>query len=235
MSRTIDSSFGKMPTTSARRLTSLLSRSNGLVELGLVLAGEGRVGEHVGFAVDDESGELRPAGAHHLGDMQQRPTGGCGVRLLERLAQRGGDHGVLALRHVGERIAGPVHPAALPGGAEDADDRRLQPFVGVGYHQLDAGEAAGLEALQEVRPEHLGLRRADVQTNDLAPAIDIDGDGDYRCDRDNPAGGADLQVGGIEPQVGPFASKGAGQEAIHPLVDVLALTEDLEMPVMPIA
>ena len=61
-----------------------------------------------------------------------------------------------------------------------------------------------------------------MQTNNLAPAIDINGDGDYRRDRDNSAGGADLQVGGIEPQVGPFASKGAGQETTHPLVDVLA-------------
>src|SRR5512134_593470 len=102
--------------------------------------------------------------------------------------KRGGEHGVLALRHVGERIAGPVHPAALPGGAEDADDRRLQPLMGVGDHQLDAGKAASLEALQEVRPEHLGLRRADVQTDDLAPAVGVDGDGNYRRDRDDKTG-----------------------------------------------
>ena len=61
-------------------------------ELGPVLAGEGRVGEHVGFAVDDEVGEFRRAGPHHLGDMQQCCACGRVVRLLERLAQRGGDH-----------------------------------------------------------------------------------------------------------------------------------------------
>ena len=117
------------------------------MQLGSVLAGEGHVGEHVGFAVDDEVGELRPAGAHHLGDVQQRRPGCRVVRLLERLAQRGGEHGVLAFGPVGERIAGPVHPAALPGGAEDADDRRLQPLVRVRDHQLDASEAAALQAL----------------------------------------------------------------------------------------
>src|SRR5512144_699519 len=129
----------------------------GGMQLNPVLAGESYVGEHGGFAVDDEGGELGPASTHHLGDVQQRRPRRRVVGLLERLAQRGGNHGVLTLRHIGERIAGPVHAAALPGGAEDADDRRLEPLVGVGDHQLDAGEAAPLQALQEVRPEHLGL------------------------------------------------------------------------------
>lgn len=119
----------------------------GGVQLGPVLAREGHLGEHVGFAVDDEVGKLRPAGAHHVGDVQNRRPCRRMVRLLERLAQRRGEHGVLALRHVSERIAGPVHAAALPSGAEDAGNCRLQAFVGVGDHQLDAGKATGLEAL----------------------------------------------------------------------------------------
>ena len=43
----MDSSFGKMPTTSARRLTSLSSRSSGSrrMQLGSMLRGEGHVGE----------------------------------------------------------------------------------------------------------------------------------------------------------------------------------------------
>src|SRR5512143_3733853 len=41
----------------------------GGVQLGSVLAGEGHVGEHVGFAVDDESGELWPAGASWASDI----------------------------------------------------------------------------------------------------------------------------------------------------------------------
>ena len=78
-----------------------------------MLAREDHVGEHVGFAVDDEVGKLWPAATHHLGDMQQRRAGGRVIGLLERLAQGGGDHGVLALRHVGERIAGPMHAGAV--------------------------------------------------------------------------------------------------------------------------
>jgi hypothetical protein len=77
--------------------------------------------------------------------------------------------------------------------------------MGVGDHQLDAGEAAALEAPKEVRPEDLGFRGAEVQADDLAPAVGVDSNGDYRRDRDDPAGRSDLEIGGIEPQVGPFA------------------------------
>src|SRR5512144_2430152 len=35
-----------------------------------------------------------------------------------------------------------------------------------------------------------------------------------------------FRSGGIEPQVGPFAGEGAGQEAVHPLVDVLTQLAD---------
>ena len=51
----------------------------------------------------------------------------------------------------------------------------------------------------------------------LAPALGINGDGDYRRDRDDPAGGADLQVGGIEPQI-----------AESDLPDVLEIVSKLE-------
>jgi hypothetical protein len=106
--------------------------------------------------------------------MQQRRPCCRVVRLLESLAQGGGDHGVLALGHVGQGIARPMHATALPGSAEHAGNGGLQHFVGIGDHQLDAGEAASLQALKEVRPEHLGFRRAEVQADDLAPAVGVD-------------------------------------------------------------
>jgi hypothetical protein len=65
--------------------------------------------------------------------------------------------------------------------------------VGVRDHQLDAAKPTGLQALQEVRPEDLRLRRADVQADDLAPAVGVDGDGDYCRDGDDPAGGRTLR------------------------------------------
>jgi hypothetical protein len=65
----------------------------------------------------------------------------------------------------------------------------------------------------KVRPEDLGFRRADVQADDLAPAVGVDGNGDYRRDRDDAAGRPDLEVGDVEPQVGPFSpASGRGEE-----------------------
>ena len=77
--------------------------------------------------------------------------------------------------------------AALPGGPENAGNCGFQTLVSVGYYQLDADQAAALEALEEVRPEHLGFRGADVQADDLALAVGVDGDGDYCGDRDDPS------------------------------------------------
>ena len=89
------------------------------------------------------------------------------VRLEEDLPDSGGDHIVLALGHVRQRIAHEVDAAALPGGG-DAGDGRLQPFVRVGDDQLHAIQPAPDEIAQECRPERLGLARADVQLDDLA-------------------------------------------------------------------
>ena len=41
-------------------------------------------------------------------------TGGRPVRLDERLAQRRCDHALLPLGHMGQGVAHPMHPAALP-------------------------------------------------------------------------------------------------------------------------
>jgi hypothetical protein len=61
----------------------------------------------------------------------------------------------------------------------------------------------------------------------------------------DPAALADLQVGGVQPEIGPLAVERAFQEGAHALVDVLAelgdprLREgrlwDFEMPVRPMA
>jgi hypothetical protein len=59
--------------------------------------------------------------------------------------------------------------------------------VGVRDHELHAGKAATHEALEEGRPEGLRFRGADVETDDLALAVRVDGHGNYRCDRDDAA------------------------------------------------
>src|ERR1700727_2009517 len=131
-SRTIDSSFGKMPTTSARRLTSLFSPSREFLEPGPQL----------------------------IGDVPPDLARDLAVGLDESLADGGGDNRLLRLWHVGQRIAHEVHATALPCRADDPLDGGLQPFVRVRDHKLDAAQAASGQALQEVRPEGLGFRRA---------------------------------------------------------------------------
>ena len=155
--RTIAASFGKMPTTSARRFTSLFSRSSGLVECSLTRcwAREGHVGQDVMLALVHQRREFGPAGPELIGDLPPGMMGGIGVGLEEGLPQRGGDHGVLAFRHMGQGVAHPMDPAALPGGAEHAGDRLLEALVGIGDHQLHAVQATADQGLEKAGPEGL--------------------------------------------------------------------------------
>ena len=101
--------------------------------------------------------------------------------------------------------------------------RMPDPGSAAGCHlAVVQGEAAPDQVFEEVGPEHFGFRRTDVQADDLAPAIGRNRHGDYRCDRDDAATVAHLQVGGVEPQIPPFALDWPLQEGVDPLVDVLA-------------
>ena len=64
----------------------------------------------------------------------------------------------------------------------------------------------------------------------------VDRHRDYRGHRDDAAALAHLEVGGVEPEIGPLAIQRALEERVHPLVDVLAQlgTDDFEMPLMPL-
>lgn len=54
------------------------------------------------------------------------------------------------------------------------------------------------------------------------PERGIGSDGDYGCDADNPATLAHLEIGRVEPDVGPFPGKSAVQELANAFIDVLA-------------
>src|SRR5437016_12141457 len=101
--------------------------------------------------------------------------------------------------------------------------------MGVRDHQLDAAEATLEQALQEGRPKRLGLRGTDAEADDLTPAVGRDRHGDYCCHRDDPAAVTNLKVGGVEPQIGPFAVDWPVEKGIHPLVDVFAQLGDLAL------
>src|SRR5512147_2136105 len=74
------------------------------------------------------------------------------------------------LSGMGQRIAHEMNPASLPSGVQYFGDGGLHAFMGVGDHQLDPARAAAGELAQEARPEGLGLRRADIHPQNLAPA-----------------------------------------------------------------
>src|SRR5579862_3978714 len=65
-----------------------------------------------------------------------------------------------------------------------------------------------------------------MQPNDLALAFGVCGHSDYRRDRDDAAALALLEVGGIEPEIRPFAGQRAVEERIDAIVDVPAQLAD---------
>jgi hypothetical protein len=74
------------------------------------------------------------------------------------------------------------------------------------------GQPAGLERAQERGPERLVLAVADVDTQDLAAALSGDAGGDHDSAGDDLAEGvvADVDVGGVEVDVGKLVCRGCG-------------------------
>ena len=75
---------------------------------------------------------------------------------------------------------------------------------------------------QELGPERLRLGRSGAEPNDLAPSIGVHGHSYYGSNADDPPALADLQVGRVEPEIGPVAGERAVQELADAVVDVLA-------------
>ena len=113
--------------------------------------------------------------------------------------------------------------------AENPGNGRLQPLVVVGDHQLDAAQPAAGEAAQEGGPEGLGLRRADRHAEDLAPSLVVDRDRHGHRDRDDAPGLAHLQIGRIQPEIGPLALQRPLEEALDLAVDLAAQPRHLAL------
>ena len=166
--------------------------------------------------------QLGPAGADLFRDVAPSIASVLTVGLFERLPDRCRDHRMLAFGDVGESIAHPVNPAALPGCFEHTRDGGFEAGMGIADHKLHAVETAGLQRAQEVRPESFCFRRADTKANDFPAALGIGGHGDYGRNRDDPPALALLEIGGIEPDIGPLPRERAVQELADPLVNILA-------------
>ncbi len=101
--------------------------------------------------------------------------------------------------------------------------------MGVGDHELHPAQAAAGELAEEGGPEGLGLGRTDVHAEDLAAAVGVDADRDDHRHRDDPPVLPYLQIGRVDPQVGPVAFQRAVEEGAHPLVDLGAETAHLAL------
>ncbi len=108
-------------------------------------------------------------------------------------------------------------------------DGGLDALMRVGDDELDATQAASRQLAQELRPDRLGLRGADLHAQHLAPAVGVDADGDDDGDRDDAPAAAHLQVGGVDPQIGPVALDRPVEEGLHLAVDLLAQPRDLAL------
>ena len=87
-----------------------------LTQLGAVLAGEDHVSQHVVLAVVHQHREFGPARAQLIGNMPPGLVCCLCVGLQKSLADRSGNHGVLAPGHVRQGVPHPMHPTALPAG-----------------------------------------------------------------------------------------------------------------------
>jgi hypothetical protein len=130
---------------------------------------------------------------------------------------------------MGQEVAHEMHAAALPSGMQYLGDRGLQSLMGIRDHELDAAQAAPSELAQELGPEGLGFRRADVQAQHFAPAIAIDADRDDDRHRDDAAGLAHFHIGRIEPDIGPITFQRSVEEGLHLVVDLAAQPADLAL------
>ena len=75
-----------------------------------------------------------------------------------------------------------MNPAALPRGTQHLADGVLEPFVGIGDHQLDPAQAALEQTPEEARPERLRLGGSKAQAHDLPLALGARRHRDYGGD-----------------------------------------------------
>ena len=187
-----------------RRLSSRFSRSIGLFDqiFDQCAVGKRGVGEHVVLHCLEPLGDRRGVGRELIDDGAQLEAGGVGVGLSEHGADQRSDHRPLPVMGRGEQVAHRMDPTPLPGGAlEAAGDRFDQPGMGVGDHEPHAGQAAIGEAGEELTPERLVLRVADIDTEHLTMPIGTQPGGDHDRLRGDVTVLADMHVGGIQPDV----------------------------------
>ena len=184
------------------------------VQFLAVLPGEAQVGEDVVLGFVHENCQLGDLGPELVGDLAPLGLRAVGVLLGEGGGDEGGDDAPALAAGMGQQVAGEVHAASLPGGAEDPGRGGLQTLVVVGDHQLHAAQPAPGQRAQELGPEGLGLRGTDRHAEHLAPALVVD------RNRDDAPGLAHLHISRVQPEIGPVALQRSIEEAVAPKEDL---------------
>jgi hypothetical protein len=191
----------------------------GAPELGPVRRREGVKGEDVLLRLAEHRRHLRQP-LFERGDRLAQPLASLVARLgLEDRPDQRTEQPVLVAAGVAEAIPEEVDGAALPGTAKMAGDRGLKALVGVGDDELHAAQAARDQRLEELAPERLGLRLADVDAEDLPPTRLVHAVGNHHALVDHPAAVAHLLGLAVEPQVGVVTLERALAEGLNLLVE----------------
>lgn len=104
-------------------------------------------------------------------------------------------------------------------------------------HQFDAAKAAPRELAEELGPDQLGLGSAYFHFQNFATTVRVHPHGDDDGDGHDPPAAPDLQVGGVNPQIGQSPSIGRSRKAFT-FPSISSQSRDtwlLEIPDMPIA
>jgi hypothetical protein len=136
---------------------------------------------------------------------------------------------VLVAAHVAAQVAEEVHRAALPRRAEYLGQRRLQAGKRVADRERDADQVARDERAQELTPDRLGLRLADVEADDLPATGLVDRVGDDDALARDTAAVADLLDLGVDEQIRIATLQPPLAERLHLLLQQAGDPADLAL------
>ena len=101
--------------------------------------------------------------------------------------------------------------------------------MGIGDRELHSAQASPGQLAQEFCPDWLSLGCADLHPKHLASTVGVHTHGDDDGNGDDAAAATNLEVGGIDPQIGPFPFDGSVEEGLHLVIDLFAQPRHLAL------
>ncbi len=196
---------GKIPTTAGAALDLLVEPLErvGAADPAAAPLREGEVAEQVGLRLGQQLGHARVRAGNAVDHPVELLPGRGPVGLLEDRADRARDHAPRRARHEVLGVAGEVHPAPLPPGAEQLlVDGPHEARVVVGHDEPHPVEPALHERPDEARPGGpLVVAGAELEPEHAALPRREHADRHERRHGHDPAGVADLRVRRVGEQV----------------------------------